>query len=188
MSLLSASLDDWHKRFAHTGIDSIKEMLKNNAVTGLEVSNSHKIRCEHCALGKICRCPHPSRSQIQATADQAVLHLDTCGPISVKSLGGSKYFFLATEEYSGYKLIAFTAEKSDGKDIVKEIINRVELEAKRPVKMILTDGGGEYYHGYLTEWLKSKGIIHDVSTRYTPQQNGRAEGANRTIIEGTRIF
>lgn len=187
-ALLGASIDEWHKRFAHAGLGSIKDLIKSNAVTGLKVDNHKKARCEHCIMGKLCRCSHPPRSNPLANEEIAVLHIDTCGPIETPSLGGSKYFVLATEEYSGYRHIRFVTNKSDIVYAVKGIINLTELESKRPVKMIVTDNGTEYVNRALSSWLQEKGIIHDLSTPYTPEQNGRAERSNRTIIEGTRTL
>lgn len=39
---------------------------------------------------------------------------------------------------------------------------------------------------YFLDFLKENGIRHQMTTRYTPQQNGVAERLNRTIIEKAR--
>ena len=47
----------------------------------------------------------------------------------------------------------------------------------------MTDGGGEFKSDEWIETLKGMGIKISTSVPYTPQQNGRAERINRTIME-----
>jgi hypothetical protein len=44
--------------------------------------------------------------------------------------------------------------------------------------------GGGFISGDLADYFKEFGIHHQLSTPYTPEQNGRAGKANRTILEG----
>ncbi|CAI7850917.1 unnamed protein product [Closterium sp. NIES-53] len=57
---------------------------------------------------------------------------------------------------------------------------------KKRIKVIRTYGGGEFVNNELAKWMKSKGIKHDDTTPYTPQQNGAAEWLNRTLVEAVR--
>ena len=187
-ALVGASLETWHRRLGHCSIDTVKTMMKNRAVEGMIVSDTAKQQCHACILGKLCRAHHPSRSTIKASESTAILHIDTVGPLKTPSLGGSRYFALATEEFSGYKFIEFVASKNYISDRVKRMINKAELESKRPVKAIVTDNGTEYMNKDLSKWLRQRGIVHSVAVTYTPQQNGRAERANRTILDGVRTL
>ena len=51
-----------------------------------------------------------------------------------------------------------------------------------------TDGGkgGEFFNEDLKDYCQQHGIHHRSSTSYTPEQNGRAERTNRTVLEGIR--
>ena len=49
-----------------------------------------------------------------------------------------------------------------------------------------TDNGGEYISSEFEEYLKFKGICHEVTVPYTPEQNGVAERLNRTLMEAAR--
>ncbi len=40
----------------------------------------------------------------------------------------------------------------------------------------------------LNEHLKSRGILHQLTVAYTPQQNSVTEKRNRTLIEATRCI
>jgi transposase InsO family protein len=48
---------------------------------------------------------------------------------------------------------------------------------------VRSDQGGEFMAGELQSFFKSRGITHQISVPHTPQQNGRAERFNRTLLE-----
>ena len=54
------------------------------------------------------------------------------------------------------------------------------------IKVIRSDNGGEYFKTELIEFMNSKGILHQTTCPYSPQQNGVAERKNRHILEVTR--
>lgn len=180
----ACSIEDWHKKFGHCGTNLIKRMKKDNLVEGLDIGES-KRKCHDCLKSKGIRKSHPSRSSIQANSSLAVVHFDTVD-MTVPSLGDKRYFVLGTEEYSGYKLIDFVAKKGSITNCVKLIINTVSLNSKRPVACIYSDNGTEFVNNDLKNWLSERGIIHEVSTPYNAEQNGRAEASNKTVIYGAR--
>ncbi|CAI7761495.1 unnamed protein product [Closterium sp. NIES-53] len=51
-----------------------------------------------------------------------------------------------------------------------------------------TDRGGEFLGAEMTAWLKKQGIQRELTTAYTPQSNGVADRANRTILEAARAL
>lgn len=187
-ALIGATFEEWHKRLGHCSMETVKAMLRSKAVKGMKISNEKRHQCHACVVGKLCRAHHPERRQIAASESAAVLHIDTVGPMRITSVGGSRYFVLATEEYSGYKLFETLGTKSAATDAVKRLINEAELKSKRQVKAIVTDNGTEYTNTDLCKWLIHRGIIHYYSVTYTPEQNGRAERANRTILNGIRTL
>ena len=187
-ALLGATAREWHKRFSHCSMDMVHSLLKSNAVTGMKVTSTNGHECKSCIMGKLCRAHHPTREHIQADKTGAVLHFDTVGPLKTASLGGSRYFVLATEESSDYKYLDSVAFKASIGNSVKRIINKAELDSGLTVKAIVTDQGSEFMNQDLRSWLIKRGIVHSSAAIYTPQQNGRAERANRTIIDGIRTL
>lgn len=97
------------------------------------------------------------------------------------------YFILSTEELSGYLHFDRFETKDQISDGVKTII-KAELESGHPVKNIVVDNGTEYRNSNLNSMLSKRGIVHDFSTAYTPEQNGRAERFNRTILNGIKTL
>ncbi|CAI7855412.1 unnamed protein product [Closterium sp. NIES-54] len=80
-------------------------------------------------------------------------------------------------------------KKSDAaRVIIEEWLPMVERESGKRVKAIRSDRGGEFLGAELRSWLKRHGIKQQITTAYTPQSNGVAERANRTIIEDGRTI
>ena len=61
-----------------------------------------------------------------------------------------------------------------------------ETHTGRKVKILRTDRGGEYLSTEFKSYLDANGTQHQLTTAYTPQQNGVAERLNRTLIDLVR--
>ncbi|CAI7796699.1 unnamed protein product [Closterium sp. NIES-53] len=61
---------------------------------------------------------------------------------------------------------------------------RAQRESGHKVKVIRTNNGGEFIGADFEASLKKKGIQHQLTVPYNPQQNGVAERFNRTLQEG----
>lgn len=185
----ATSLDGWHQRFGHVSLQTLRKMHQNKVVEGLSISNPIKEKdCYDCVINKCHRAPHPERSTDKAMWPGEVLHIDTVGPIKVESLGGARYFVLAKDEFSGYRLVRFIQHKNEIPDEVKSMISQARLETRFSILKLVTDNGTEFLNHSLQRFLKDKGIIHTTSAAYTPQQNGFIERDNRTIQEAGRTM
>ncbi|CAI7909100.1 unnamed protein product [Closterium sp. NIES-54] len=65
---------------------------------------------------------------------------------------------------------------------------RAQRESGHKVKVIRTDNGGEFIGADFESVLKKKGIQHQLTVPYNPQQNDVAEQFNRTLPEGARTL
>ena len=68
----------------------------------------------------------------------------------------------------------------------QEFESIVTNESGERIVKLRTDNGGEYMSTEFQEYLKSRGIQHELTIAYTPQQNGIAERMNRTLMESAR--
>ncbi|MCO5564348.1 hypothetical protein L7F22_018008 [Adiantum nelumboides] len=64
----------------------------------------------------------------------------------------------------------------------------VEKEKDLKVKSIRSDRGGEFLSENFARWCKSEDIRRQLTTPYTPSQNGVVERKNRTIMEMARAM
>jgi transposase InsO family protein len=64
----------------------------------------------------------------------------------------------------------------------------LENQSGLRVKTVRTDRGSEYLNAELKTFYESKGILHETTAPYTPEQNGKAERLNRTLMERVRAM
>jgi hypothetical protein len=114
--------------------------------------------------------------------------MDVCGPLPTPSMGGNLYVATFLDDFTGYSEVAILASKADVGDAVKATLTTWETQCNAKVKIVRSDNGTEYVNKALSTYFTSKGIIHETSAPYTPEQNGAAERLNRTLIERVRAM
>lgn len=67
-------------------------------------------------------------------------------------------------------------------------MHRVERETDYKIIVFRSDNAKEYISNIFTELLEDEGISRQLTAEYTPQQNGVAERANRTLVEMARCM
>uniref|UniRef100_UPI0018D0290D DDE-type integrase/transposase/recombinase n=1 Tax=Ralstonia pseudosolanacearum TaxID=1310165 RepID=UPI0018D0290D len=90
------------------------------------------------------------------------------------------------DDFSRFTWVFFLRLKSKAPEEMINFIKQIELKLKRPVRRIRSDNGLEFKNITLDSFLKNKGIEHNFSAPYTPQQNGVVEIRNRTLCEAAR--
>lgn len=182
-NLALISLSVWHERLAHQNYRHVKEILdKNNVKYEGQIE-----QCTSCIKGKQHRLPfHDSESRAKSPGE--LIHGDLCGPMETKSLGGSSYFLLLKDDYSNFRFVYFLKRKSETKDRIAEFLEQFENEFECRVKRFRSDGGGEFMNRDVEGLFKKKGIVHETTVAYTPEQNGRIEREMRTVVESARTM
>lgn len=102
------------------------------------------------------------------------------------SIGGAKYYILFKDDASAFRTVMFIKHKSDSLDCFKEYNNLLKNKFGRTVKIFHTDNGTEFCNFEFQEYLLRQGIQHETTAPYTPEQNGRVERENRTVVESAR--
>jgi transposase InsO family protein len=64
----------------------------------------------------------------------------------------------------------------------------VENQSDMLIKCLKFDNGTEYTSNQFLEYCNSRGIVHQYTTPYTPQQNGVCERKNMTVMEMARCL
>ena len=101
----------------------------------------------------------------------------------IESIGGNYYCIVVVDDYSKYSWVFFLHDKADTYDTFKNFITRVGNEFELKVKKVRSDNGSEFRNTRVEELCDEKGIKHEFSTKYTPEQNGLVERKNRTLID-----
>ncbi|CAI7806544.1 unnamed protein product, partial [Closterium sp. NIES-53] len=115
--------------------------------------------------------------------------MDVVGPTRALSLSGSRYFLTIVDDHTRAVWVYPLKTKGEvAAAVLKEWMPRAQRESGHKVKVIRTDNGGEFIGADFEKELKQKGIQHQLTVPYNPQQNGVAERFNRTLQEGARTL
>ncbi|UYV72131.1 hypothetical protein LAZ67_9001917 [Cordylochernes scorpioides] len=183
------SSEIWHNRFGHLNFDDLKKLQRENLVNGLPKGEFKSITsCETCIRGKQTRLPFPEVSLTKSTEPLQLIHSDICGPMRTKSYGGALYFATFIDDFSRMIFTFVMKRKSEIFKGFKVFKRFAEKQTGKKIKAIRSDNAAEYLSSDFKEYLLEEGIIHQLSVEYSPQQNGVAERANRTLVEMTRCF
>ena len=182
-----SNLKLWHYRYGHLGMDGVKKLTKGDMVVGMDgTTDESDPVCEGCIMGKQHRTKFPKGVAKRATEPFELVHSDVCGPMSVISIGGSKYFVTFIDDFSRYTYVYFVKHKDEVLAKFKEFVSMVKNHTGRNVKTFRTDNSGEYCSKEFESFLKEEGITHQLTIPYNPAQNGVSERMNRTLVESAR--
>jgi hypothetical protein len=115
------------------------------------------------------------------------LHADTVA-VPTPGADGERYFITLLDEHSNFACsIPLSSKSSVAANLIDEI-RRWERDTGCKVHTIRTDRGTEFMNKTFHAFCAENGIHTEYSAAYTPEQNGRAERMNRTVIEKARTL
>ena len=101
---LSAESQDitnlWHCQFGHLSFSGLGFLSKNSHVHGLPKIELDKRVYTCCMAGRQHRERFPRHSETRASKLGLHIHIDLMGPIQQRSLGGSRYAIVFTDDFS----------------------------------------------------------------------------------------
>ena len=178
----------WHRRFGHLGADNLQKLINGNYVSGMILSNKTLPFCQPCTEGKAHVLPYPQVSNTRSNGILDMIHSDVFGPVTNLSYGHSKYFVTFIDDYSRFVWVRFIQNKSEVYDKFIELITMLENVTGQKLKVFRSDRGGEFMSKSFENFLKSRGILHQLATADAHAQNGVAERMNRTLLEQSRAM
>ncbi|CAI7920838.1 unnamed protein product, partial [Closterium sp. NIES-53] len=187
-----SGMTDWataHRRLGHVAMPLLKQLEKDGAVKGLKLNGQPPDdNCEICLLSKFTRFPFHSVNG-RSKKPLELVHMDLVGPLPVQGHKGERYFLTIVDDWSRLMWAYPLKQKDHAASTIKEDwLPFVEKQAECVVKRIRTDRGGEFLGAEMKAWLKKQRIQRELTTAYSPQSNGVAERANRTILETARAL
>ncbi|GBM51389.1 Retrovirus-related Pol polyprotein from transposon TNT 1-94, partial [Araneus ventricosus] len=177
----NSNYDIWHSRLCHL---NAKYMLKMKDYIDIDYVNDFK--CETCDISKITRKTHPNIDVNQSSEILELIHADLCGPIQPESYGGAKYFMVLVDDFSGMYFTYFLKNKNEVFDIFSQFKAKYENLTDKRIKKLRTDNGLEFVNEQLDTYLANSGIFHEKTIPYNSESNGKAERANRILLERAR--
>lgn len=182
--------EEWHSAYGHLGYQNLAKLPK--MVKGLDLAPSDFLEagkkvCSICQQNKQVSLPYEPAST-RTCLPLELVHSDLCGPITPASKGGAKYIATFLDDYTKFSVVRLLKQKNGVQVVLPEVFNFMERQCQgnHCVKALRTDNGTEYVNEEVSQYLSNNGIVHQTSNPYTPQQNGKAERLNKTLLEKTR--
>ncbi|MCH85501.1 retrovirus-related pol polyprotein from transposon tnt 1-94 [Trifolium medium] len=176
----------WHDKYGHLSFKGLNTLSRKQMVNGLPELEEIEENCADCLSGKQHRDTVPKQANWRASMKLELIHSDICGPITPQSNGGNRYFMTLTDDYSRKTWSYILKEKSNAFEVLKNFKALVEKETGCSILCLRTDRGGEYTSNEFNEFCSNEGIKRQLTTAYTPQQNGVSERKNRIILNIVR--
>ena len=98
--------------------------------------------CEECVFGKHTRTSFQLKAEYQAKQILELIHTDICGPITIESFSGKKYFISFIDDFSRKTWVYFLKEKSEAFEVFKKFKIMMEKSTDRNIKALRSDRGG----------------------------------------------
>ncbi|CAI7865918.1 unnamed protein product [Closterium sp. NIES-53] len=176
-----ADWETWHERLCHVNFPMLQKLVKVKG-TVKEIGS-----CPTCLETKFTKFPFSSGTG-PAKAPFALVHMDEVGPTRAPFLSCIRYFLSIVDNHMRAVWVYPLKTKGElAAAVLKEWMPRSQRESGHKVKVIHTDNGGEFIGADFEAVLK-KGIQHQLTVPYNPQQNGVAEWFKRTLQEGARTL
>ncbi|KAL0551708.1 hypothetical protein IC582_010797 [Cucumis melo] len=156
----------WYLRYGHLNIKGFSLLNQRDMVIGLPKISAINI-CEGCVYGKQTRKSFPIGKAWRASKCLELIHADLY-------------------DYSRMSWIYFLESKSKTFEKFKHFKGKVEKQSGMFIKSLRSDRCGEFLSNNFNHFCKEHGIHRELTTPYTPEQNGVAERKNRTVVEMAR--
>ena len=182
----SEHIQVWHRRLGYLNPVYMRQ-LRDHAATGINFTDEMQSNsCEACIFGKYTKKPFYANPK-RASQKLELVHSDLC-QVSEPSNGQAKYFLTFLDDHTRKIFVYFLKTKDMVLQSFKHFITYMENQCETKIKTLRTDNGKEYMNEKLKNVIDAAGIHHETSIAYNPQQNGRAERINRTLLDKARCM
>jgi hypothetical protein len=120
-----------HCRLGHIGVKRMKKLHSDGLLESLDFESFDT--CELCLMGKMTKTPFSGIME-RATDLLEIIHTDVCGPVSISTRGGYRYFLTFTDDLCRYGFVYLMKHKSKMFEKFKEFQNEVENYHNKKIK------------------------------------------------------
>ena len=175
----------WHRRCGHASIEKLRKVEEVGSKFSVdEVRNA--CDCIACATGKTTRITHPPVKKPSRL--NQLIHMDFCGPFRTSGYAGEKLFALFIDDYSCYTTVYPVHRRTQIYALIDAHIRNVNAETNCPVSAIRVDNAPEFCSNTFLTTLNNLNVVPEMVPAYASNYNGKAERANRTILNIARCM
>ncbi|KAA0035624.1 Beta-galactosidase [Cucumis melo var. makuwa] len=147
-----------------------------------DTSDVSSLSSDVCIRAKQHRVSFPSQPY-KPTQPFTLIHNDVWGPSKVTTSSGKRWFLTFIDDHTRLTWVYLITDKSEVFAIFQNFYHTIETQFHKKIVILRSDNGREFQNHNLSEFLVSKGIVHQNSCAYPPRQNGVAERKNHHLLE-----
>ena len=188
-----------HHRMMHHNNVQLENDILTGAVGGVKINGSFRDfdpfhKCDSCILGKHKRAtfkakdnkaPDQIAKRLIYTSVGDLLHMDSISSPE-PSLHGAVGAIIFKDEATRYSWVYPYKNKDDVYEVIELLDKEIRNVFHSKLRIIRTDGAGEYTGKRWQELEKSIDFMTQYSSAYTPEQNSEAERNNGVLQDMAR--
>ncbi|RLO01397.1 hypothetical protein DYB28_004572, partial [Aphanomyces astaci] len=183
-----AKLRHWHNKLNHTDMRQVAKIIQPILLPGIDSSTTNHI-CDGCAQGQAKRVSLRNTHHYVPTDPLECLNGDLCGPVKPRTVNHESFTSMFIDQASRYIFGKLLNTKDDTILHLDALVS--DLNSQIPhtrVRMLHTDGGGEYTSSAFKAACLARGIRQKFTNVETPAENHLAEKANEFVFSKIRTY
>jgi hypothetical protein len=179
----------WHRRFGHMPTERIMRGIPDWAKEhGLLGEPIRCVDCTTCIKANMVRGSFGSSTgRARATEPGEYFHMDL-GTVPEPSVDGHKHYMVVVDDATRMIFTVPLKSKSQAALHFRRILTLSKTQTGVTAKAIKSDRGGEFTGSDFQAVVKDFGLVHHMPPPSSPEGNGVAERANRTLGERLRVM
>jgi transposase InsO family protein len=181
-------LMEWHHRLNHTNMDQVAKIISPILQPAHDRATTTTI-CDGCAQGQAKRVSYRNTRHYVPAQPLETLSADLCGPVQPSTIHKEHFTSMFIDQASRYVFGKLLKTKDDTTLHLDEITST--LDARLPgarVRMLHTDGGGEYTGHAFRAACSARGIVQKFTNAETPEESHLAEKTNEYVFNKIRTY
>ncbi|GJY56807.1 retrovirus-related pol polyprotein from transposon TNT 1-94 [Tanacetum coccineum] len=169
---------------------------KTVTIVGIDLSTNQIV-----AIGKGSRCLYICRPTVDPAAffdsvsELKISHINYVPCVSLDNkpykhaaLNGAHYFLIIVDDNTRATLTYLVHSKEQVLKLLVSFFASVSTHLQSQPKIVRSDNGTEIVNATCAYFFQSKGVLHQRSMTYTPQQNERVERKHRHFLDIARAI
>ncbi|OWY99748.1 hypothetical protein PHMEG_00029202 [Phytophthora megakarya] len=188
--MTTSTLQQWHERLGHVNYQDLVRMIDKNLAEGIVASNRKVDFCMNCAESTHgLTSVSMSCAKASAPTDEpgATLCVDLNVDMTPDRLG-HKHILTIVDHATNYNRVYLLRKKSEAEGHLEDFVSEFERQYDTNVKVIRSDGGGEFGSNRLHRFILNRGIRHQLTERDMSSSHGKAERFHRTVMDSARAM